>query len=173
MNTGFKIAYAEWVPIVGVYPHRFYTRDDGTVTGTMPTERFAALKESIREDGIINPIIVEWMFAEVAGVQGHVKQLAVSVGNNRVEAMRQLGIEGGPVLYVVPDYITDRIKGPAVEIVQDSNLLSNIRRLWREVWRADLELGYADAWSESGTLQTLVRATLPEPNNFLPQSKRK
>lgn len=175
MNTGFTIAYTPDTPIVGVIHHRRYTREDGTVTGTMGTDRFEALKASILESGIINPIIVEWMFCETPTGTGKEKMFGVSVGNNRVECMRQLGIESGPVLFVVPNYVVDKIpaQGPLIELPQDNTLLSRVRALWSEVIRADEEIGYADAWSESGTLQTIVRATLEHPNDFVAQRRRK
>ena len=163
MNTGFTIAFHPDTPIVGLYPHRRYKRDDGEWTGTMPVERFETLKASLAEDGLINPVIVEHMFQE--GYEA--KCLAVSVGNNRVECMNQLGIERGAVLFVVPNYVVDSLPEGCEIIEQDADLLSRVRELWSEVIRADEKIGYADAWSESGTLQTLVRTTLPNPNDFV------
>lgn len=172
MNTGFTIAYHPDTPVVGLYPHRRYKREDGETTGTMPAEKFNLLKDSIQESGVINPIIVEHMFAEVDGHTSRVKCLAVSVGNNRVECMNQLGIEKAAVLFVVPNYVVDSLPEGCETIPQDENLLSRVRELWCEVIRADEELGYADAWSESGTLQTLVRTTLPNPNDFVAKRRR-
>lgn len=172
MNSGFTIAYHPATHVVGLYPHRRYIREDGEITGTMPTERFTMLKDSLAEDGVINPIIVEYMFAETTTGMGKVKCLAVSVGNNRVECMNQLGIEKAPVLFVVPNYVIDSLPEGCEEIPQDENLISRVRALWSEVIRADEELGYADAWSESGTLLTLVQTTLPSPNDFVAQRRR-
>ena len=49
-------------------------------TGGMGRKEFLALKESIENDGLINPIIIE-----------QDQQFRIAIGHNRVEAMYQLG----------------------------------------------------------------------------------
>ena len=53
---------------------------NGTTTGGMGEKKFLGLKESIKNEGLINPIIIE-----------NDQRFRIAMGNNRVEAMRQLG----------------------------------------------------------------------------------
>lgn len=51
-------------------------------TGGMKEDEFLALKEDIKENGLINPIVVEVDSGPV---------YRIAMGNNRVEAIKQLG----------------------------------------------------------------------------------
>lgn len=60
---------------------------DGVKTGGMPADTFLSLVESIKNKGLLNPIIVE-----------HGERLTVAIGNNRVWAMKHLGHTHIPVV---------------------------------------------------------------------------
>ncbi|MEE9581016.1 MAG: ParB/Srx family N-terminal domain-containing protein [Nitrosomonadaceae bacterium] len=53
---------------------------EGTKTGGMGRNKFLELKESIKNDGLTNPIIIE-----------QDQNFRIAMGHNRVEAMEQLG----------------------------------------------------------------------------------
>jgi hypothetical protein len=56
-------------------------------TGVMDVENFLKLKEDIRINGCVNPLIVEYDNRELIGTEWTVR-----TGNNRAEAMTQLGM---------------------------------------------------------------------------------
>jgi len=62
-------------------------KKDGVKTGGMSAKKFLQLVESIRNKGLLNPIIVE-----------HGKRLTVAMGNNRIWAMKHLGHTHIPVV---------------------------------------------------------------------------
>jgi len=134
-------------------------------TGNMDYDRFERLKRSIHDEGILNPVMIEYFKKEK-----HPLGLAVQVGNNRVCAMDILGIESGPALFIVPRSVEHLLPSdPFTDLAQDSTLLSTVRALWSEVLRApeeshDGNLGQPDAWMGSNVLLALVRNTLPDPN---------
>lgn len=57
---------------------------DGIQTGGMKKDAFLALKDDIKKNGLINPIIVEVQ-------SGHPARFIIAMGMNRTEAWRQLG----------------------------------------------------------------------------------
>lgn len=158
---------------VASYPYRHYTREDGTITGTMPVERFLELKDSIQQDGILNPLIVE--FYKMEGLEE--AQLCIRLGHNRAAILDQLGIETAPILFVVPDdckHMLPQGEYTNIPVVRGTALLSALRHLWSEVPRAESGefIGFADAWMESELLLTTVRACLPDPNQLHHQRVR-
>lgn len=163
------------------YPHLYFQRDDGYRTGTMPTEQFQRLKSDLAEHGMLNPITVEWMEKERPNNHGGrlPPQLAVNLGNNRAEAMHQLGQPHGPVLFVIPRDKAHLLPEGGETIPIDGTLLSRLRMLWCDVYRArenedeEIEIGYADAWSESNLLLQLVWETLPNGPNSLKIERRR
>jgi len=60
---------------------------EGVKTGGMSKEKFLELVDSIKEKGLINPLIVEKR-----------KGMKVELGNNRVWALRQLGYTHAPAV---------------------------------------------------------------------------
>ena len=175
MKDSFLIQYYEDCDF-SKYPHLYFIREDGTRTGTMGTEPFHRLKSHLAEHGMQNPITVEWMEKEKPNNHGGKlpPQLAVNLGNNRAEAMHQLGQPHGPVLFVIPRDKAHLLPNGGTRIPIDGMLLSRLRELWSEVIRAGEEIGYADAWSESNLLLQLVWETLPNgPNSLQIQRRRK
>lgn len=143
----YHIVYYPCTPI-DVYPWRFYDRPEGR-TGTMDVERFDRLRDDIRMWGLKHPLIVEYYTME-----GHRHQdLYIRVGHNRAEACKQTGRFVGPVLFVVPDHVLNRLPdGIRRTLAQDETLLPELRKLW-----TDIDGWPSDAWKDSGLLLTLTR----------------
>ena len=140
-------------------------------TGNMGYDRFERLKRSIQDEGILNPVMIEYFVKEKPNGRGHHPLgLAVQVGNNRVCAMDVLGIERGPALFIVPRSVIHLLpEGLYEDVAQDKTLLPLLRKLYVEVLRApeeshDGNLGPPDAWMGSNVLLELVRNTLSDPN---------
>lgn len=76
---GYAAFYYEAFPIDKLTRVKF-PPIEGIQTGGMKLDEFLALKENIREKGLINPIIVE---------NDH--RFRIAMGYNRVEVMQQLG----------------------------------------------------------------------------------
>lgn len=178
MKDSFLIQYYEDCDF-SKYPHLYFIREDGSRTGTMGTEPFLRLKSDLAEHGMLNPITVEWMEKEKPNNTGnrYPPGLAVNLGNNRAEAMTQLGQPHGPVLFVIPRDKAHHLPKGGTRIPIDGMLLSRLRELWRDVIRAEgdeeIEIGYADAWSESNLLLQLVWETLPNGPNSLNIQRRR
>ena len=114
----------------------------------MDEERFEKLRQSIHMWGIRHPLIVEYYTMEGFNA----KDLFVRVGHNRAEAASQAGIFVGPVLFIVPEEIVNRLPpGPHRSLAQDKNLVSELRKLW-----TDVEGWPSDAWKDSGLLVSLI-----------------
>lgn len=141
------IRYYPETPI-DIYPWRHYERPGGR-TGTMDEERFERLMKDIRMWGFKHPLIVEYYTMEGT----HTQDLYVRVGHNRAEIAHQVNIFVGPVLFVVPDHVLNRLPdGPHRDLAQDKNLLPELRKLW-----TDVDGWPSDAWKDSGLLLTLTR----------------
>lgn len=119
-------------------------------TGPYDCGKFAALKESIAKDGILNPFIIEYYdkhLPNAEGTQGF-ESLAIRTGNNRAEAMHQLGLCRGPALFVIPRRIEDELpKDPYRAIRIDRHLESEVAKLWGcvEVFDNDHARPYRDS----------------------------
>lgn len=146
----YHILYYPDTPI-DCYPWRFYERPGGR-TGTMDEERFDLLRKDISVWGLKHPLIVEYYTME-----GHRQQdLYVRVGHNRAEACQQVGRFVGPVLFVVPEGVLNRLPdGIRRELAQDKTLVSELRKLW-----TDIDGWPSDAWKDSGLLLTLTREAM-------------
>lgn len=85
MYSRFRAYYFEHLPINRLslwdFSHMYH---DGIKTGGMQLEQFLNLREDIEKNGLINPIVVEVD-------SGNPPRFRVAMGNNRVEAWKQLG----------------------------------------------------------------------------------
>jgi hypothetical protein len=147
----------------------------GTIrTGNMDGFRFDRLKRSIAEEGVLNPFIIEHYRKDLPNGTGFYDEpvLAIRTGNNRAEAMHQLGLRRASALFVVPRELAPALPDdPYEDIVVDGGLLKRIRGLWTAVVRDpeenhDGELGISDAWMDSNLLLEIVRSTLPNPQTL-------
>lgn len=131
-------------------------------TGPMDCGRFNRLKEDIEANGIENPFIIEFYRKDLPNAKGlrDAPVLAIRTGNNRAEAMSQLGLSRGPALFVVPRGVENRL--PRSDEHKDFNMDRHLERdvagLWDEVVRGNDEpLGTVDAWRDSQLLTDLIR----------------
>ena len=76
---GYAAYYYDAFPIEKLTRHKQPTFKD-VKTGGMSPVNFLKLKESIKDEGLINPIIIE-----------QDQRFRIAMGHNRVEAMHQLG----------------------------------------------------------------------------------
>lgn len=83
---GFKAYYYESLPI-DILDAFDVPEKEGIKTGGMTATKFLKLVESIKNKGLLNPVIVE-----------HGKRLKVAMGNNRIWAMKYLGHTHVPVV---------------------------------------------------------------------------
>lgn len=151
------------------------------LSGNMEWDRYQRLKRSIREDGIINPFIIEYYKKDKPGGKGYYDKpvLAIRTGNNRACCMYELGMERGPALFAVPRRVERLLPlDPYTEIPIDSSLLPTLRGLWGEVLRDpednhDGNLGVPDAWMDSNLLLDVVRSTLDNPNSLIRQRSKR
>ncbi len=98
MYSRYRAYYFEELPIARLQTLDFSHMHFGeTKTGGMPLEEFLALKDDIRQRGLINPIVVEVD-------SGTPPRFRIAMGNNRVEACSQLGWETIKALVIVKGY---------------------------------------------------------------------
>jgi hypothetical protein len=76
-------------------------RTGGVKTGGMQPHRFQALKESIEQEGLINPVIVEYDNTRAK----------VQLGNNRCIAMLQLGHDTIKTIYCTKNGVLPPVPG--------------------------------------------------------------
>jgi hypothetical protein len=130
-----------------------------TRTGPYDYGKFTRLLDSIRENGILNPFIIEYYdkhLPNAKGLQGF-KSLAIRTGNNRAEAMHQLGLTHAPALFVVPRDIRGSLPPlPFRSLPINRSLRHEIRMLWREIG-PEGDLGPSDAYNDSELLMDLIR----------------
>lgn len=130
-------------------------------TGSMDMGRFTALKDDIAEHGIENPFIIEHYCKDLPNAKGFrdAPVLAIRTGNNRAEAMQQLGISEAPALFVVPKTQLNHLPTCThVDIPLDRWLEKNVCKLWKEVVRSNDEpLGIVGAWRDSELLMDIIR----------------
>ena len=131
-------------------------------TGPMDCGRFNALKDDIAQHGIENPFIIEFYRKDLPNAKGLRDEavLAIRTGNNRAEAMHQLGLSRAPALFVVPRSVKGLL--PASDeyrdFVMDQTLERQVSALWKEVVRGNDEpLGLIGAWRDSELLTDLIR----------------
>ncbi len=130
-------------------------------TGSMDYGRFTLLKSDIAEHGVENPFIIEYYNKDLPNAQGlrEAPVLAIRTGNNRAEAMQQLGITNAPALFVVPK--TQLINLPTISYIDipiDKRLEGEVCKLWKEVVRGNDEpLGIVGAWRDSELLTDIIR----------------
>lgn len=193
----FIIRYYPDTP-VGCYPYTYHELDfshlpvdqqqdrkraglpDTWTTGSMDFDRYNRLKDDIAENGMVNPLIIEWFAQGKDTGQGRRSGpcLAVRVGNNRACVLKDLGVESAPCLFVVPASKEHLLPdGEYVRLDINSSLLSAIRELSREVTRAVAEqgtscLGMPDAWMDSNLLDAIVRGTMDDPHQLQPRSEK-
>jgi hypothetical protein len=163
--TSYHIRYYPSTEIT-CYPWVYHDREHTYATGetkrfrTGPYDKlkFDRLVESIREYGILNPFIIEYFdkhLPNAKGFQGY-ESLAIRTGNNRAEAMYQLGQTHGPALFVVPrSRIPELPEDSYREIPIDKSLQNEIRKLWKPVDGG--ELGPADAFNDCELLMDIIR----------------
>lgn len=85
MYSRYRVYYFEALPITRLQALDFNHMHFGEAkTGGMPLEEFSALKNSIEKEGLINPIVIEVD-------SGNPPRFRIAMGNNRVEAYKQLG----------------------------------------------------------------------------------
>ena len=92
-------------------------------TGVMSVEHFLTLKESIRKDGCINPLIVEFN-----------DEWVIRTGNNRAEAMKQLGATHASAILIARPSAPWPGGGKKVE---DFELGFFMRKIWKGVLTED------------------------------------
>lgn len=130
-------------------------------TGPMDVGRFNRLKADIAENGIENPFIIEYYRKDLPNARGLRESpvLAIRTGNNRAEAMSQLGMSRGPALFVVPRTQRDMLPSdPHIDFSMDRNLERQVNSLWKAVVRGNDEpLGEIGAWRDCELLVDLVR----------------
>lgn len=129
-----------------------------TRTGPYDYGKFTRLLDSIREHGILNPFIIEFYdkhLPNAKGLQGF-RSLAIRTGNNRAEAMHQLGLTHGPALFVIPREAEEDLPiDPYEDFPIDAGLRGKVERLWVPVEGGDL--GTAQAYDDSELLMDLIR----------------
>lgn len=85
MYSRYRAYYFEELPIARLQIIDFSHMHFGDIrTGGMTAEKFIALKDDIRKNGLINPIVVEVD-------AGFPPRFRIAMGNNRTEAWSQLG----------------------------------------------------------------------------------
>jgi hypothetical protein len=84
--NGFNAFYFESFPVDKLNAFDIPEKE-GVKTGGMSAKSFLALVKSIEENGLINPIIVE-----------RANHMTVAIGNNRVWALRHLGISHAKIV---------------------------------------------------------------------------
>ena len=149
--------YEEWLPKKNPRDAMGHQR-----TGPMDWEGFNRLKEDIRVNGIECPFIVEYYCKDLPNAKGlrEAPVLAIRTGNNRAEAMHQLGMWVAPALFVVPVEQVGKLPTDGyVDIPCDKNLTRNVNQLWKEVVRGNDEpMGEVGAWRDSVLLTDLIRS---------------
>jgi lysozyme family protein len=109
---------------------------DGVQTGGMGKDTFLALKNDIKNNGLINPIIVELH-------SGNPPRFKVSLGNNRLEAWKQLGHSTIKAIICTKDNkkIEDYVNNSAIKHIQAEELENFMAKnhpgdtLWKKsVW---------------------------------------
>jgi hypothetical protein len=100
---------------------------DGLKTGGMKEEEFLSLRDNIEKNGLINPIVVEVDSGPV---------YRIAMGNNRVEALKQLGHTHVKALVLFCYTQPSEELGPCLQ-VNDSDLESfmSIKHPGDETWR--------------------------------------
>lgn len=131
-----------------------------TRTGSMDWQGFEDLKADIDKHGVACPFIIEYYdkhLPNAKGLQGF-ESLAIRTGNNRAEAMYQLGKTRAPALFVVPRYVAGELPLDYHEDFPiDKDLQNRVSRLWQLVCRGERVLGVADAWKDSVLLVDIIR----------------
>lgn len=98
MYSRYRAYYFEELPIARLSLLNLQHMHFGDVkTGGMNLEAFMSLKDSIRKEGLINPIVVE-----VDG--GNPRRFRIAMGNNRVEVCKQLDHDTIKSLVIVKGY---------------------------------------------------------------------
>ncbi len=95
MYSRYRAYYFEELPIARLQTIDFAHMDFGDLhTGGMQPEEFLHLKDDIRKNGLINPIVVEVD-------AGNPRRFRIAMGNNRVEVCDQLGDKTIKALVIV------------------------------------------------------------------------
>ena len=162
----FIVRYYPEVDILQ-YPWVYFDRYEDylpgghTRTGSMDWSRFSRLKQDIADHGLENPFIIEFYRKDLPNAGGLRREpcLAIRTGNNRAEALRQLGINMAPAVFVVPKMVQGSLPdGPSRDIPVDRALAHELGRIWTEVRRGNEEpIGEASAWRDSQLLEDLIR----------------
>ena len=132
-------------------------------TGPMDCAGFTRLKDDIEENGIECPFIIEYYRKDLPNAKGlrDAPVLAIRTGNNRAEALCQLGITFAPALFVVPrTQLKNLPTDPHVDLVMDRTLASQVNKYWHEIVRGNNEpIGLIGAWRDSELLTDICRET--------------
>ena len=100
MFSRYQTYYFEKLPISRLLRLDFtHMNFNGLKTGGMSPEEFLALRENIKENGLINPLVVEVD-------SGNPPRFRIAMGNNRVEAWEQLGHDTIKALVIVKGHGT-------------------------------------------------------------------
>lgn len=130
-------------------------------TGPMDLGAFNRLKDDIARHGVENPFIIEYYRKHLPNAAGVREDncLAIRTGNNRAEAMQQLGLSRGPALFVVPRRLRPELPSDRHRnLPLDRTLELHVSRLWHEVVRGnDAPLGIKGAWRDCELLVDLIR----------------
>jgi len=116
-----------WLGFAGMQDH---IRNGGAKTmkvGTMDGKQYLALVESIKTEGIRNPVTIEYFQKE--GLR--CKKLCVMVGNNRATAMESLGMVSGPAVFVIPEALRRLLPS---EPHADIDTVPGITKVLDELW---------------------------------------
>lgn len=98
MYSRYRAYYFEELPIARLQTLDFSHMHFGDIrTGGMGAEEFVSLKDNIRKNGLINPIIVEVD-------SGNPPRFRIAMGNNRVESWDQLGHDTIKALVICKQY---------------------------------------------------------------------
>ncbi len=108
-------------------------------TGLMSVEHFLVLKEDIRKNGCVNPVIAEYD-----------NQWVIRTGNNRAEAMTQLGTSHVDAILIA------KAEGPwpkgpwpeGGELIETHKLREFLAQIWTEITAGDGRPYNRQAWHD-------------------------
>lgn len=122
---------------------RGWRENEQRFTGTMTGEMYDDLMADIAENGIRDPIIIEYVdtYEDVKAV----KEFMVRTGNNRVEIILALDLpKEQKCFFVAPDHIDFPFPGEDIAL---PDLAAKLRELWK----------HGRQWTDCGIIEGYVR----------------